>query len=43
MNLGRDSVVGWGHNGTGEKVAGSIPDESLDFSLDALLPAALWP
>jgi hypothetical protein len=32
------SVVGWGR-----KVAGSIPMRSLDFSIDLILPAALWP
>jgi hypothetical protein len=25
------------------KVAGSIPDEVMDFSIDLILPAALWP
>jgi hypothetical protein len=28
---------------TSWKVAGSISDESLDFSIDLILPASLWP
>jgi hypothetical protein len=31
------------HYATSWKVAGSIPDEPLDFSIDIILPAALWP
>jgi hypothetical protein len=30
------------HYATSRKVAGLIPDESLDFSIDSILPAALW-
>jgi hypothetical protein len=39
----RGSVVGWGIM-LSRKVAGSIPDEVTgDFSIDLILPAALWP
>jgi hypothetical protein len=31
------------HCATSRKVAGSFPDESLDFLIDLILPAALWP
>jgi hypothetical protein len=27
---------------TSQKVVGSIPDEVMDFSIDLILPAALW-
>jgi hypothetical protein len=30
------------HYTTSQKGAGSISDESLDFSIDLILPAALW-
>jgi hypothetical protein len=28
---------------TSRKVAGSIPDEVIAFSIDLIIPAALWP
>ena len=31
------------HCTTNRQVAGSIPDVSLEFSIDIILPAALWP
>jgi hypothetical protein len=31
-----------GHYATSQSVVGSIPEE-VDFSIDLILPAALWP
>jgi hypothetical protein len=31
------------HYATSRKLVGSIPDEVLDFLIDLILPAALWP
>jgi hypothetical protein len=31
------------HYATSRKVAGSIPDEVNDSSIDPIIPAALWP
>jgi hypothetical protein len=30
------------HYATSQKVAGSIPDEVIEISIDLILPAALW-
>jgi hypothetical protein len=40
----RDSLVGWDTMLQARKVVGSIPDEVIgDFSIDLIIPAALWP
>jgi hypothetical protein len=38
-----DQVKELRHYATSRKVAGSIPDEVIGFSIDLILPAALWP
>ena len=31
------------HSSTSQKVAGSIPDGVIEFIINIILPAALWP
>jgi hypothetical protein len=39
----RDSVIGWGNMLRAERSQFWFPMSSLDFSIDLILPAALWP
>jgi hypothetical protein len=38
----RPSIVALNELSTGRQVVGSIPDEFISFSIDRILPAALW-
>jgi hypothetical protein len=42
MSVTRGRVVGWRTMLQAGMVAGSSPDE-MDFSIDLILPATLWP